>query len=198
VAGVVVDGATVGAVGAGGAVVEARGEHGVDLGGVTEGVVSGGLENRMTIETCSRGWDGKIDLQAAILLKVTRRQSLGQIVRMLRSRNSSERQESGYREVHDCRLEAENSEEIVMTTLTERTNVCVRSKISTITKEIPPASYRLSALLPPRPSLNKASCVDACSVLSLAYHERSSRMQEHAAELHIPILNGCHCCVRRS
>jgi hypothetical protein len=42
VAGVVVDGATVGAVGAGGAVVEARGKHGVDLGGVTEGVVSGG------------------------------------------------------------------------------------------------------------------------------------------------------------
>jgi hypothetical protein len=45
VAGVIVDGATVSAVGAGGAVVEARREHGVDLGGVTEGVISDESKN---------------------------------------------------------------------------------------------------------------------------------------------------------
>jgi hypothetical protein len=148
----------------------------------------------------------RFDLQAAILLKVTRGQSLGQVVRMLCRRNSSERQEGWYGEVHDCRLGAEKCEEIVTITLTERTNVCVRSKISTTTEEIPPASYRLSALLPPRPSLHKASTQDAYSVLSLAYHESQlphagtcSRPRTGPIILQRSTVYGCHwCCVWRS
>jgi hypothetical protein len=118
----------------------------------------------------------RFDLQAAILLEVTRRQSLGQIVGVLRSRNRSERQEGWYGEVHDEFVGAEKCEEIVRIAWPQRMSAYDRSKINTNTpKEIPPASYRLSALLPPRPSLHKVLTQDACSLLSLAYHESQLR-----------------------